>query len=79
MAKHNIWVTTKAKHTKWRFVAVLYPVPPGGKPPRIERLGEFTVRVTAPGETDVISFGGRHPGASVVVDLNAIAPAGLRR
>ena len=76
VAEHNIWLTTRGKHSQWRFVAVIYPVPPGGPRPVIERLDDLTVRVEAGGEVDVISFDPqtKHP-ANVTVDLNEIAAA----
>ena len=78
VAEHNIWLTTREKHASWRFLSVLYPVPPGASLPKIERLDDLTVRVAAGNEVDVISFDGRtrHP-ANVVVELGRIAPAGV--
>ncbi len=78
VAAHNLWLTTKDKHAGWRFLSVIYPVAPGAAPATIERLDDLTVRVTADGQTDVISFDPRtKQPATISVDLAAIAPAGL--
>ncbi|HUW81303.1 MAG TPA: DUF4962 domain-containing protein [Phycisphaerae bacterium] len=78
VAEHNLWLTTREAHRTWRFLAVVYPVPQGGKAPAIQRLDELTVRVTAGDEVDVISFGpASAQPATINVDLPAIAPAGL--
>ena len=76
IAQHNLWITTREKHTNWRFLTVLYPIPPGGQSPTIDRLDQLTIRVSAGHEEDIISFDGKtkHP-ANVVVDLEAIAEA----
>jgi len=78
IAEHNLWVTTRDKHATWRFLTVLYPVGPDMPEPTIERLDDLTIRVAAGDEVDVISFDASTPHpANVVVDLAAIAPAGL--
>jgi hypothetical protein len=78
VAAHNLWLTTKDKHPAWRFLSVIYPVGPGADAPRVEQLDDLTIRVTAGPQVDVISFDGRRKqAADIVVDLAAIAPAGL--
>jgi hypothetical protein len=78
VAKHNLWLTTKDKHAAWRFFSVIYPVAPGGDAPKVERVDDLTIRVTADKQVDVISFDGRtKQAADIVVDLAAIAPAGV--
>lgn len=77
IARHNLWLTTKDKHPTWRFLSVIYPVPPGGDAPVIERMNDLTIRVTAGQQQDIISFDRSAKHADIVVDLAAIAPAGL--
>ncbi|HEX2924296.1 MAG TPA: hypothetical protein VHS28_09735 [Chloroflexota bacterium] len=78
VAKHNLWLTTRDKHNTWRFLSVIYPVAPSSPAPKIERLDDLTIRVTAGQEVDVISFDPKttHP-ATIIVDLSAIAPSGI--
>jgi len=56
---HNLWVSTREPAAEWRFLAVIYPQPPGGGIPPIERIDDRTVRV---GE-DVICFDPTSPAA----------------
>jgi hypothetical protein len=78
VAAHNLWLTTKDKHAAWRFLSVIYPVQPGADAPKIEQIDDLTIRVTAGKQVDVISFDGRtKQPADIIVDLAAIAPAGV--
>ena len=78
VAAHNLWLTTRDKHAAWRFLSVVYPTRPGEAAPKIERLDHLTVRVTAGDQVDVISFDGNTSRpADIIVDLSAIAAAGL--
>ena len=64
---HNLWVSTREPAAQWGFLAVVYPEPPGGETPAIERIDDRTVRV---GE-DVICFDPDSPAAAeatIVVD-----------
>jgi hypothetical protein len=65
---HNLWISSAEPAREWSFLAVVYPEPPGGEIPRIERIDDSTVRV---GE-DTISFdpstATKH-GADFVVDV----------
>lgn len=57
---------------------MIYPTPPGDTAPKVERLDDLTIRVTDGKQVDVISFDAKTTQpASVIVDLAAIAPAGL--
>ncbi len=49
---HNLWISNSEPAEDFSFLAVVYPQPPGGSIPRIERIDDHTVRV---GE-DVICF-----------------------
>ncbi|HUS80254.1 MAG TPA: DUF4962 domain-containing protein [Armatimonadota bacterium] len=67
---HNLWVTNAEPAEDWRFLAVIYPQPPGGEIPAITRIDDSTVRV---GE-DVICLDPSGPnaaGADFLVDLAA--------
>ncbi len=67
---HNLWISNTEPAEDWSFLAVVYPQPPGGEIPQIERIDDRTVRV---GE-DVICFadGGEPPAeATFVVDVAA--------
>ncbi len=78
VAAHNLWLTTRDKHPTWRFLSVIYPVAPGAAAPQIERLDDLTIRVSADGRTDVVSFDPRtKQPATITVDLAAVAPVGL--
>ena len=52
LCEHNLWVTNKQPARSWTFLAVIYPTPPGGSCPQIERIDDSTVRVGK----DVICF-----------------------
>ena len=80
VAAHNLYLTTQEAQTQWRFLSVVLPVPPDGRETerRVERLDDLTLRVTAFGETDIISFDpGTSHAATVKIDLPAIAAAGV--
>lgn len=67
---HNLWISNTEPVKDWRFLAVVFPVPPGGKIPAIERIDDATVRV---GE-DILCFDPASAAASqadVVVDVEA--------
>lgn len=64
---HNLWVSTREPAAEWGFLAVVYPQPPGGAIPEIERLDDRAVRVG----DDVICFDPASPAAgeaTIVVD-----------
>ncbi len=76
---HNIFITNQKPQTRWRFLSIIVPTPPGVQTDHnIERLDDLTVRITAFGKTDIISFDPKtkHP-ATVTIDLPAIAKAGI--
>ncbi len=76
-AEHNVWVTTREPHERWRFLSVVYPVPPGGQAPVIERLDDLTLKVTWGDDVDRISFdAGTQHDANIIVDLDAISKVG---
>ena len=65
-------MSTRAPAAQWGFLAVVYPQPPGGEIPPIERIDDRTVRV---GE-DVICFDPASAAAgdaTIVVDSEAFA------
>ncbi len=67
---HNLWVSTAEPAPNWGFLAVVYPQPPDGEIPPIERIDDRTVRV---GE-DVICFDPASAAAdeaAIVVDCAA--------
>ncbi|OHA30762.1 MAG: hypothetical protein A3B11_02110 [Candidatus Taylorbacteria bacterium RIFCSPLOWO2_01_FULL_44_26] len=74
-----LWFNTKEKQEKYHFMTVIYPQNPAdktaGKPdPKIERIDDYTARVTNPdGTVDVISFN-NNPEATLVVDLENMIP-----
>lgn len=78
---HNLFLTTREPHLQWRFFSVILPTPPGQPADHaIERLDDLTVRVTAFGQTDIISFDPqtKHP-ATITIDLPSIAKEGLHK
>lgn len=78
LAKHNLWCTSSQKQPTWRFLSVIYPVAPGSVRPSIQQLDDLTLEVKAGGDTDIISFNGEtQQPANIIVDLAAIAPAGI--
>jgi len=80
IAEHNLYLTTRTPQAHWRFLCVIVPVPPGQADTerKVERLDDLTVRVTAFGGTDIISFDPdtSHP-AAIRIDLPEIAKAGI--
>ena len=80
IAEHNLYLTTRTPQARWRFLCVIIPIPPGQADTerKVERLDDLTVRVTAFGNTDVISFDPdtSHP-ATLRIDLPEIAKAGI--
>jgi hypothetical protein len=68
-----VWLTTREPVERRHFLAVVYPAPPGGKPPEIKRLDDWTVRVRDGEREDVISFDPNttHP-ATIRIDLPAM-------
>ena len=71
---HNLWISNSAPAREWRFVAVVYPAPPGDRIPEIEGIGPNTIRVGA----DVICFepaSTAAPSANFVVDVAAFRAA----
>jgi hypothetical protein len=79
IAEHNVYVTNREPATSWRYLSTIVPVPPQSpsETPIVERVDDLTVRVTFLGETDVISFDAGNKSADIVVDLKAIAEAGV--
>ena len=53
---NSIWVTNMVPTNQFHFMTVIYPVPPGGTPPTMGRLDNYTVAVTNGSQVDVISF-----------------------
>ena len=71
---HNLWISNAVPARRWRFLTVIYPVPPGETMPIIERLDDSTVRVA----NEIISFdpdSANARDASLVVDTAAMAQA----
>jgi hypothetical protein len=56
LTSNSIWVSNITPTNRFHFMTVIYPVPPGGAPPQITRLDDYTVAVTNGGQGDVISF-----------------------
>ncbi|MBT4139481.1 MAG: DUF4962 domain-containing protein [Candidatus Latescibacteria bacterium] len=76
---HNLFMTNKEPQKKWRFLSVILPTPPDDNSEyKIERLDNLTIKVTAFGQTDIISFdpNTKH-NATVTIDLPTIAKTGL--
>ncbi|MFT5367830.1 MAG: hypothetical protein ACI8V2_002791 [Candidatus Latescibacterota bacterium] len=76
---HNLFVTNKEPQTQWRFLSVIIPTPPGDlSQNKIERLDDLTLKITAFGQTDIISFdpNTKHE-ANITIDLPTIAKTGL--
>jgi hypothetical protein len=70
LCEHNLWVTNERPAMSWSFLSVIYPIPPGGSTPRIDRIDDYTVRVGQ----DVISFDPGSAGAAqadLIVDRAA--------
>ena len=68
---HNLWVSNRDPAREWSFLTVIYPAPPGGDIPPIERIDDSTVRVG----DDVVTFDPGSPAArdaSFVVDVAAM-------
>ncbi len=78
---HSLFVTNKKPQTHWRFLSVILPAPLGtSTQPKIERLDDLTIKVTAFGQTDIISFdpNNKH-NATIAIDLPTIAKTGLHK
>jgi hypothetical protein len=60
LCAHNLWVTNAEPAEQWHFLSVIYPQPPGGEIPPIERVDDNTVSVD--GKT--ICFDPSSPAAS---------------
>ena len=85
---HALWFTTTTKQNNFHFMTVIYPqnpadktAGPGGTPlpnPNIQRINDYTARVTNPdGTVDVISFDpttAAANSATIVVNLLDINP-----
>jgi hypothetical protein len=76
---HNLFITNKEPKKKWRFLTVILPTSPGdSSEQKIERLDDLTLKVTAFGHTDIISFDpDTRYEANITIDLPAIAKTGL--
>lgn len=76
---HNLFVTNKQPQTHWRFLSVILPTPPGEPSQhKIERIDDLTIKVTAFGQTDIISFDPNNThNANITIDLPTIAKTGL--
>ncbi len=69
---HNFWFTNRRPQANFHFLVVIYPVKPGAADPKITPLDDFTVRVEAGGQTDLISFDASTKlPATLRVDLQA--------
>ena len=71
---HNLWISTARLEPEWNFLAVIYPVPPDGTMPVVQRIDDRTVRVG----DDIISFDPESPAAArsdFVVDATRRAPS----
>jgi hypothetical protein len=78
---HSLFLTNKKPQTHWRFLSVILPAPLGtSTQPKIERLDDLTIKVTAFGQTDIISFdpNNKH-NATIAIDLPTIAKTGLHK
>ncbi len=67
---HNLWISNREPEQGRQFLAVIYPEPPGGEIPTIERIDDRTVRVG----DDVICFDPTSPAAAeadIVVEIDA--------
>ncbi len=80
---HAIWISNKENVTNWHFMTVIYPKNPNdekaGLPdPRIERLDDFTAKVTSPnGTVDIITFSESSAvlySANLLINLSDIEP-----
>lgn len=75
---HAIWVSNKTPQSKWHFMSVIYPQKPGAQEALIERLDDYTARVTNDdGTVDVVSFNpatANSYGATLVVDIPNLQP-----
>ena len=69
---HNLWVTNTEPAETWHFLAVVYPQPPGGEIPRIERVDDNTLRV---GE-DFICF---DPASAAAADADFLVDVAAMR
>ena len=68
---HNLWISNAEPAKQWSFLAVVYPAPPDGDIPPIERIDDSTVRVG----DDVICFDPQSAAArtaNFVVDVAAM-------
>ncbi len=66
---HNLWISNREPEQGRQFLAVIYPEPPGGEIPTIERIDDRTVRVG----DDVICFDPTSPAAAeadIVVEID---------
>jgi hypothetical protein len=52
----NIWVQNTTPATSWHFGWVVYPVKPGGAPPTITRINDYSVRIQCDGNDDTITI-----------------------
>jgi hypothetical protein len=57
---HNLWISNSEPAADFTFLAVVYPEPPGGQIPEIERIDDHTVRV----DEDVICYDASSPAAA---------------
>jgi hypothetical protein len=72
ICQHNFWFTTGEARSQHHFFTVIYPVKPGAGDPVISRLDDYTAKVQADGEVDIISFDKNTDfPATLIVDLEA--------
>jgi hypothetical protein len=75
---HVVWVSNKTQQPSFHFMTVIYPQKPGASAPKIERLDDYTAKVTNDdGSVDVISFNPYTAGtynATILVDLSKLTP-----
>jgi hypothetical protein len=66
---HNLWISNTKPVKGWRFLTVVFPAPPGGGIPAMERIDDATVRVG----DEILCFAPTSPAApraDIVVDVD---------
>jgi peptidoglycan hydrolase-like protein with peptidoglycan-binding domain len=72
--KNSVWVSNKNLQNKFHFMTVIYPRKPGTTAPTIERIDDYTAKITGPnGELDIVSFN-NNPQSTIAVDLANLTP-----
>ncbi|MBN1940854.1 MAG: hypothetical protein JW772_01595, partial [Candidatus Diapherotrites archaeon] len=71
---HHLWVSNKNMSKEFYFFTIIYPTKPGEQEPTIQKIDNWTAKITNnDGSTDVISFAATKPASATIwIDLKKL-------